>query len=119
MKEEILRSPVILRGVNEVEYTDLPADECSSWQDMWSTAYVTAAMVTPNDPVVKEYVAEITKRSGGTTAGFGGGEKEVLRIMKAIYDYMCETGLRYTSDAGVPAKIGDVSTTVVKETKFC
>jgi hypothetical protein len=110
MKEEILRSPVILRGVNEVEYTDLPADECSSWQDMWSTAYVTAAMVTPNDPVLKEYVAEITKRSGGTTAGFGGGQKEVYRIMKAVYDYMCETGLRYTSDAGVPAKIGDVST---------
>jgi hypothetical protein len=62
--------------------------------------------------VVKEYVAEITKRSGGTTAGFGGGQKEVYRIMKAVYDYMCETGLRYTSDAGVPAKIGDVSTVV-------
>lgn len=112
MKEEILRSPAILRGVNEVEYTDLPADECSSWQDMWSTAHVTAAMVTPNDPVVKEYVAEITKRSGGTTAGFGGGDKETLRIMKAAYDYMCETGLRYTSDAGVPAKIGDIKTVV-------
>ena len=112
MKEEILRSPVIFRGVNQVEYTDLPQDELLTWQDMWSTAYFTTAMVTPNDPVLKEFVAEVTKRTGGTMAGIAGGAREIARVMNAVYDYMCETGMRYTSDAGVPTKIGDIRTTI-------
>jgi hypothetical protein len=111
-KEEILRSNVQLRGVNEIEYTDLPANELLTWYDMFATAPFSTAMVTPNDPVVKEFVAEVTKRTGGTMAGISGGGKEIARMMKAIYDYMCETGMRYTSDAGVPTKIGDVQTIV-------
>jgi hypothetical protein len=98
--------------VNEIEYTDLPAKELLTWYDMFATSPFATAMVTPNDPVVKEFVAEVTKRTGGTTAGISGGANEVARVMKAIYDYMCETGMRYTSDAGVPVKIGDVQTTV-------
>lgn len=111
-KEQILRSNVILRGVNEIEYTDLPADELLTWYDMFATSPFATAMVTPNDPVVKEFVAEITKRSGGTNVGFGGGGEEAYRIMKTVYDYMCDTGMRYTADAGVPETIGDVQTTV-------
>src|SRR6202045_3367595 len=113
MKEEILRSNVILRGVNEIEYCDLPENELANLYDMLSTGEFSVAMVTPNDPVVKEFAAEITKRTGGTMANIGPhGAEEAVRLMKAIYDYMCETGMRYTSDEGVPSKLGDISTTV-------
>ena len=112
MKEEILRSNVQLRGVNEIEYTDLPANEILTWYDVFVSSPFAVAMVTPNDPVVKEFVAEITKRTGGTTAGAGGGTQEIVRLMKAVYDYMCETGMRYTSSEGVPAKLGDIETMV-------
>ena len=111
-KEQILRSNVMLRGVNEIEYTDLPASEVLTWYDVFATSPFAAAMVTPNDPVVKEFVAEVTKRTGGSMAGVAGGGREVARMMKGVYDYMCETGMRYTSDSGVPAKIGDVQTFV-------
>ena len=111
-KEQILRSNVMLRGVNEIEYTDLPASEVLTWYDVFATSPFAAAMVTPNDPVVKEFVAEVTKRTGGSMAGVAGGGREVARMMKGVYDYMCETGMRYTSDSGVPAKIGDVQTLV-------
>ena len=111
-KEEILKSNIQFRGVNEIEYTDLPANELLTWYDMFATSPFAVSMVTPNDPVVKEFVAEVTKRTGGTTAGISGGGQEIYRVMKAIYDYMCETGMRYTSDAGVPTKIGDVQTIV-------
>ena len=111
-KEQILRSNIIFHGVNEIEYTDLPTNEQLTWYDMFVLSPFATCMVTPNDPVVKEFVAEITKRTGGTTAGIAGGGNEVARIMKATYDYMTETGMRYTSDAGVPQKIGDVETTV-------
>jgi hypothetical protein len=111
VKEEILRSPVIFRGVNEIEYCDLPESEVATFYDTHSTAEFSVAMVTPNDPVVKEFVAEVTKRTGGTLAGIEGGQ-ELLGTMKSMYDYMCETGMRYTSAEGVPSKLGDISTTV-------
>jgi hypothetical protein len=112
MKEEILRSNVELRGVNEIEYTDLPANEVLTWYDVFATSSFAVAMVTPNDPVVKEFAAEITKRTGGTMAGVAGGPEEIIKLMKATYDYMCETGLRYTSDQGVPSTLGDVRSIV-------
>ncbi len=112
MKEQVLRSNVMLRGVNEIEYTDLPANEVVTWYDVFASSDFAAAMVTPNDPVVKEFVAEVTKRTGGSMAGVAGGGREVARMMKGVYDYMCDTGMRYTSDSGVPAKIGDVQTLV-------
>lgn len=111
-REEILRSNIELRGVNEVEYTDLPKNEILTWYDVFISAPFVAAMVTPNDPVVKEFCAVITQRTGGTTAGISGGSQEVWRIMKALYDYMCDTNMRYTSDQGVPATMGDVRTMV-------
>ena len=111
-QEEILRSNIELRGVNEVEYTDLPANDLLTWYDVFITAPFVAAMVTPNDPVVKEFAAVITQRTGGTTAGIAGGAQEVARMMKALYDYMCDSNMRYTSDQGVPATMGDVRTMV-------
>jgi hypothetical protein len=112
MKEEVLRSNFTLRGVNEIEYTDMPANEVLTWYDMFATSQFAIAMVTPNDPVVKEFAAEITKRTGGTMAGIAGGPEEIAKLMKATYDYMCETGMRYTSDQGVPETLGDVHTMV-------
>ncbi|MGI9115559.1 MAG: hypothetical protein DLM52_01565 [Chthoniobacterales bacterium] len=111
VKEEILRNNIIFRGVNEIEYCDLPENEVADFYDLHSTAEFAVAMVTPNDPVVKEFVAEVTKRTGGTLAGIEGG-KELVQTMKAMYDYMCETGMRYTSAEGVPTKVGDVNTYV-------
>lgn len=110
-REEILRFPIILRGVNEIEYCDLPENEIGNFYDVHSQAEFAVAMVTPNDPVVKEFVAEVTKRTGGTLAGIEGG-KELVLAMKAMYDYMCETGMRYTSAEGVPSKVGDITTMV-------
>jgi hypothetical protein len=57
-------------------------------------------MVTPNDPVVKEYAAAITKRMGGTLAGATQDPQQVAELMKATYDYMRETGMRYASAEG-------------------
>jgi hypothetical protein len=111
-KEQILRSNIILRGVNEIEYTDLPRDEIMTFYDVFNTAEFAIAMVTPNDPVVKEYSAEITKRIGGTLAGVDQSEEQITRLMKATYDYMCETGMRYASAEGVPSTMGDVTTYV-------
>jgi hypothetical protein len=113
-KEEVLRSNVLLRGVNEIEYTDLPREEILTWADQENLSEFAVAMVTPNDPVVKEFAAEVTRRTGGTMAGVDQNEESIAGLMKATYDYMCETGMRYTSDEGVPGKLGTDFTQTVR-----
>ena len=111
-KEEVFKHDILLHPVNELTYSDLPANEVESWYDQFDTSDFAVSMVTPNDPVVAAYAAQITKLAGGTTAGIGGGAEEVHRICQVAYDYMCRTGLRYTGDQGVPASFDDVKTLV-------
>jgi hypothetical protein len=111
-KEQVLRDDFTIYGVNEVQYSDLPADDILTWYDQWNLAQFVVCMVTPNDPIVKEYAAAITKRMGGTLAGATQDPEQVVELMKAIYDYMRETGMRYASAEGVPVSIGDARTLV-------
>ncbi len=107
---QTFRHDVLLRSVNELTYCDLPAGEVESWFDAFDTSDFAVAMVTPNDPVVAAYAAQISKQAGGTVAGVTGGPKEIYRLCGVAYDYMCHTGLRYTGDTGVPANYDDVKT---------
>jgi hypothetical protein len=111
-KEQVLRDDFTIYGVNEVQYSDLPADDILTWYDQWNLAQFVVCMVTPNDPVVKEYAAAITKKMGGTLAGATQDPEQVAELMKATYDYMRETGMRYASAEGVPVEIGDIKTLV-------
>jgi hypothetical protein len=110
--EQVLRDDFTIYGVNEVQYSDVPADDMLTWYDQWDLAQFVVCMVTPNDPVVKEYAAAITKRLGGTLAGATQDPEQVAELMKVTYDYMRETGMRYASAEGVPVSIGDVKTLV-------
>lgn len=111
-KEETLRSSFVMRGLNEMQYSDLPNDEMVTWYDQWTLTPFLACMVTPNDPVVKEYAAAISERMGGTMASVRNNPEDVYQLMQAIYEYMYETGMRYTGAKGVPENIGDIQTLV-------
>lgn len=111
-REETFSRDIILRGVNELAYCDLPQAEVQSWFDAFNASAFSMAMVTPNDPVVHLYTSEITKQAGGTTAGIAGGAQEVARLCANTYNYMMRSGLRYTGDAGVPTNYDNISTIV-------
>jgi len=111
-KEQIIRDNFTLRGVNEIQYGDLDASEILTWYDMWTLAHFAICMVTPNDPVVREFTAAITERIGGAVAGASRDPKETIEIMKATYDYMSDTGMRYVGAKGVPEEFGNVKTLV-------
>jgi hypothetical protein len=102
-------APLIVSAFRRVR---LPADDMLTWYDQWNLAQFVVCMVTPNDPIVKEYAAAITKRIGGTLAGATQDPQQVFELMKATYDYMRETGMRYASSEGVPTTIGDIKTLV-------
>jgi hypothetical protein len=110
-REEILRQDFMFRGVNEIEYTDVKKDDMVSWFDLFINSELVAAMVTPNDPVVTEFAAAITEKTGGAVAG-AGGFKEAVEVMHGMYDYMLQTGMRYAGAQGFPEQIGDTSTIV-------
>jgi hypothetical protein len=111
-REEIVKRDFDLRGVNEIEYTSMPASEIVSWYDVFENTDLVAAFVTTDDPVVKAFAGEVTKFAGGTTAGAGGGVSETARLMSAFYNYQVATGMHYASAKGVPEKLGDVSSLV-------
>src|SRR5664279_918605 len=106
LKEEVLRDNFTLLGVNEVQYSDLPNEDIATWYDSWTLAQFIVCMVTPNDPVVKEYAAAITERTGGSLAGATRSPQDVAELMKGTYEYMIATGMRYAGAKGVPEKIG-------------
>jgi hypothetical protein len=109
--EEVLREEFTFRGLNEVEYTDMPTSERVAWRDNFASCQLLAAMVTPNDPVVAEYAAAVTGKLAGAVAG-AGGDKEKIEVMAGLYYYMMETGMRYAgTEAGVEM-VGDTVTTV-------
>jgi Transglutaminase-like superfamily len=109
--DEVIRQEFAFRGLNEIEYTDVPKEEVTGWFDMMVNLDLTAAMVTPNDPVVAEYAAAITEKLGGALAG-AGGAKDVVEVMRGIYYYMTQTGMRYAGALGIPQDLGDYQSTV-------
>lgn len=106
-KEEVFSRDVQLRGVNEMAYCDLPSSETQTWFDMFNLSNFAVAMVTPNDPVVHKYSSEITDLIGGSIAGTGASPRELVRLVRATYEYMQTTGLRYSGTKGFPTTIGD------------
>lgn len=112
VREQVLRRDFVILGRNEIQYCDLASDDIVSFYDTMNLGQFAMCMVTPNDPVVKQYAAEVTKRIGGTLAGIATGDssednKSILELMKTTYDYMQETGLSYVSAEGVPEVIGE------------
>ncbi|HTW94251.1 MAG TPA: hypothetical protein VMD30_05635, partial [Tepidisphaeraceae bacterium] len=97
-----------LRGITEMEYTSLPADEIASWYDMFDNRELLAAYVCDEDPVVKAYYARISRAS----KGFAPIEDSasLQQFARSVYDFMVSTGMSYSGDKGIPEKLGDVST---------
>jgi hypothetical protein len=110
-REDVVREEFVFRGVNELEWTDLPTNEVVNWFDLYVNSDLLAAMVTPNDPVVTEFAAAITAKLGGAVAGAGGPD-EAVEVMRGMYSYMTETEMRYAGGNGFPEKVGDTTTEV-------
>ncbi len=109
-KEQIERRDFEFRGVTEIEYTSLPADEVLGWYDMFDNAELTAAFVTHEDEVVRQYLGKISETKGGLP--ITSDAKELAKVMRSIYDFMADTGMTYAGNAGVPEQLGDTTSMV-------
>ncbi len=110
LHEKIETRDFEFRGVNEIEYTSLAADEMLSWSDMFDNAEICAAFVTDEDPVVRQYMGEISETMGGIP--ICSNAEELVKVMQSIYAYQVGTGMKYTGNKGVPERLGDATSTV-------
>ncbi len=102
-----------MKSVNDFVYSGIPADEQASYSDVFDNMALVPCYVTPNDPIVKYYTANIQEKVlKGETAGVTRDVKEAVRFLMGIYEATRRSGMVYSSTGGVPAKIGDVSSLV-------
>lgn len=106
----IEKRPFELRGVTEIEYTSIEADEIISWYDMWDNSEVLAAYMTDEDEVVKAYFGKISETMGGTP--YVSNNEDLGKLLGAIYQFEVGTGMVYMGAKGVPETLGETQTLV-------
>ncbi len=109
-KERVEKRDFDFRGVTEIEYTSLPADEILGWYDVFDNSELTAAFVTHEDEVVRQFLGKISETQGGMP--ITSDAKELAKVMRAIYDFMTQTGMTYAGNTGVPEQLGDTTALV-------
>ena len=106
--EMIKRRNFQIRGRNEMIYTDMPPEEISDIPDLYTNVNLLACFVTPEDPVIKYFTQQLQKKVlKGSTAGAGGGEGEIVRFMRGLYEFERAAGIVYGGTLGLPEKIGN------------
>ena len=104
-----------LRGRNDLIYTTLPESEILNVQDLYENTDLAAAFVTPDDPVIKYFVAQLeSKAMGGTLVGAGADPREIARFMATVYAFEQLSGIVYAGTEGLPEKSGSSVTMIQK-----
>ncbi len=112
-KNEIKRCNFQIRGRNEILYTDMPEEEITDIRDLFTNVNLVSCFVTPEDPIIKYFTQRLQKDVlKGTVAGVSNSQEEILRFMKALYDFEIKAGLVYGGTLGLPEKVGDHYTMV-------
>ena len=102
-----------MMAVQDFAYTDMPASEIVSLNDMFENQALAGCFVTAEDPVIQYYTSRIQQKLlQGETAGVTNTEEQGVRFMAGIYEATRRSGMVYSSTSSVPSNTGDVNTLV-------
>ncbi len=102
-----------MMAAQDFAYTDMPASEIASMDDMFENNALAACFVTSEDPVIQYYTSRIQQKLlQGEEAGVTNTEEQAVRFMMGIYEATRRSGMVYSSTACVPSNTGDIATTV-------
>ncbi len=106
-----------MMGRNEFVYTDIPADEVTSYPDLMHNTQLLPCLVTPEDPIVKYYTSQVQDKfmQGEDASVESDPEKKrqaAILFLEKLYDATRTSGMVYSGTEGVPQKLGDISSTV-------
>ncbi|HWD89708.1 MAG TPA: hypothetical protein VG367_16370 [Mucilaginibacter sp.] len=102
-----------MMGRNQFVYTDIPADEVTSYPDMMHNTQLLPCLVTPEDPIVKYYTSQVQDRwMKGEAASVDNSPKEQVQFLMGLYAATLNSKMVYSGTEGIPQKMGDVNSTV-------
>ena len=102
-----------MMAAQDFAYTDMPASEIASMDDMYENNPLGACFITAEDPVIQYYTSRIQQKLlQGETAGVTNTEEQGVRFMMGIYEATRRSGMVYSSTTGIPSNTGDVQTIV-------
>ncbi|MFI5162909.1 MAG: hypothetical protein ACHQHN_16630 [Sphingobacteriales bacterium] len=102
-----------MMGRNQFVYTDIPADEVTSYPDLMHNTQLLPCLVTPEDPIVKYYTSQVQDRwMKGEAASVDNKPEEQVKFLEGLYAATVQSKMVYSGTEGVPTKMGDVNTTV-------
>ncbi|MGZ3765962.1 MAG: hypothetical protein ACXVA2_14935 [Mucilaginibacter sp.] len=102
-----------MMGRNQFVYTDIKPDEVTSYPDMMHNTQLLPCLVTPEDPIVKYYTAQVQEKlMHGEAASVSGKPEDAVKFLLGLYDASLYSGMVYSGTEGIPQKLGDVSSTV-------
>jgi len=106
-----------MMGRNQFVYTDIPADEVTSYPDLMHNTQLLPCLVTPEDPIVKYYTSQVQDRwMKGEAASVASDPQEAVKgaltFLMGLYSATVQSRMVYSGTEGIPTKLGDVSATV-------
>lgn len=102
-----------MMGRNQFVYTDIPPDEVTSYPDMMHNVQLLPCLVTPEDPIVKYYTAQVQEKlMHGEAASVSGKPEDAVKFLMGLYQATLVSGMVYSGTEGIPQKLGDISSTV-------
>ncbi len=102
-----------MMGRNQFVYTDIPAEEVTSYPDMMHNTQLLPCLVTPEDPIVKYYTSQVQDRwMKGEAASVDNKPEEQVKFLMGLYAATLQSRMVYSGTEGVPTKMGDVTATV-------
>jgi hypothetical protein len=106
-----------MMGRNQFVYTDIPADEVTSYPDMMHNTQLLPCLVTPEDPIVKYYTSQVQEKfMHGEAASVESDPQKAaegaVKFLLKLYDATRTSGMVYSGTEGIPQKMGDINSTV-------
>jgi len=101
--EENDAKPIQILGLNDVMFSSLPAEECTSWLESFNySPLIGASFVVSSDPIITQFAGMAAKLAGG--AGASLSDDNALKFMKGVYDLMVANQIKYQTPPGMMQK---------------
>lgn len=98
---------------NDFAYTCIPAEEITSWSDIYDNDKLIACFVTPNDPIVKYYTQIVQEKvMKGEAARVQNSPELGVQFLLGLYEATRMAHMVYSSTKGIPQSLEDVETLV-------
>ncbi len=98
--EETDSRRLTILGLNEVIFSSLPAEECTTWFESFNySPLIGASFVCSTDPIIQRFVGMAAEAAGG--AGASISNENAVKFIKGVYDVICHNKIKYQSPPGL------------------